>query len=241
MYLNFILAFYLILALPTMQILLNRNSENNKNLSRAQRYKQSILRIVLPLAALFTYMNVADVGFAELGFDVPVSIVGTWGLIAAFSVLLIMAVSGLKPKSANDKTQKKFLDQVNQSEIMPRSVMDLNLCILMNIILGIGWEILYRGFLMFMLTPIIGIYGAIVLASFAYALAHGYQNRKQIIGSIISAFLFAIGYALTKSLWWLIVLHIGLPVISAVICFKAFNSAANAFRQSDISDGHPAA
>jgi hypothetical protein len=35
-----------------------------------------------------------------------------------------------------------------------------------------------------------------------------------LIGSIVSAFLFGIAYASTRSLWWLIVLHAGFPMLS---------------------------
>jgi membrane protease YdiL (CAAX protease family) len=71
----------------------------------------------------------------------------------------------------------------------------------------VGWEILYRGFLLWFLSPYIGIAGAICLASFAYGLARGYQGRRQLVGSIASAFAFTVAFAITRSLWWLMLLH----------------------------------
>ena len=53
---------------------------------------------------------------------------------------------------------------------------------------------------------------AVALAAIAYGAGHGYKNAKQFAGSIAAAFAFTIGYALTGSLWWLIVLHAAAPV-----------------------------
>jgi hypothetical protein len=41
----------------------------------------------------------------------------------------------------------------------------------------------------------------------------------QLIASILSAFVFTVAYALTQSLWWLMVIHAGLPLtaVAAVL------------------------
>jgi len=76
-----------------------------------------------------------------------------------------------------------------------------------------GWEVLYRGFLLQLLPPIIGLPFAIVASALAYGIAHGYKNPKELIASIISAFIFTIAYAWTHSIWWLILIHVGLPLL----------------------------
>jgi membrane protease YdiL (CAAX protease family) len=86
---------------------------------------------------------------------------------------------------------------------------------------GFGWEILYRGFLLWWLVPLVGIIGAVVIASLAYGLAHGWKSRADGIGSILSAFMFTIGYALTGSLWWLIAIHTALPLIGLIAGWRA--------------------
>src|SRR5471032_1066689 len=45
-----------------------------------------------------------------------------------------------------------------------------------------------------------------------YGAGHGFENVKQFLGSIVAAFAFTVEYALTGSLWWLIVLHAAAPV-----------------------------
>jgi membrane protease YdiL (CAAX protease family) len=45
--------------------------------------------------------------------------------------------------------------------------------------LGAGWELLYRGFLLLVLTPSIGAWGAVAVSGLSYGAAHGYKNPKQ--------------------------------------------------------------
>lgn len=83
-----------------------------------------------------------------------------------------------------------------------------------------GWEILYRGFIL-LLTPNTGLPIAITISALAYGIAHGYRSPKQLIASIVSAFAFTIAYALTHSLWWLIVIHAGLPLSAVPAALRA--------------------
>lgn len=54
---------------------------------------------------------------------------------------------------------------------------------------------------------------AVVLAAVSYGAGHGYKSFKQFAGSIGVSLAFTIGYALTGSLWWLIVLHAAAPTM----------------------------
>lgn len=62
------------------------------------------------------------------------------------------------------------------------------------------------------MMPNTGVPLAVVLAALAYGAAHGYHNPRYLFGSIAMASGFATAYALTGSLWWLIVLHASVPV-----------------------------
>jgi len=84
-----------------------------------------------------------------------------------------------------------------------------------------GWEVLYRGFLLLVLTPVIGLPLAIAASALAYGIGHGYENPKQLIGSIISAFFFTIAYAWTQSLWWLILVHVFIPLSTIPAVMRA--------------------
>jgi membrane protease YdiL (CAAX protease family) len=87
----------------------------------------------------------------------------------------------------------------------------------MGAVAGVAWEVLFRGYLLWALTPRVGIVGAVFVASVAYGVAHGYKSPRQFTSSLVSALLFTIAYALTHSLWWLMLIHGGLPVMVGLI------------------------
>jgi hypothetical protein len=84
------------------------------------------------------------------------------------------------------------------------------------------------GFLVSYLMPYLGLAGAVALPTLAYAAAHGYNGARQFGVSIIFAFLFTIGFALTNSLWWLMLVHAGLPLLAALTSYKMLKQAGPA-------------
>lgn len=63
------------------------------------------------------------------------------------------------------------------------------------------------------LSPWIGTVGAVIVAAIGYGLGHGSKRAGSVGGAVVSSFIFTIAYALTGSLWWLMLLHAGLPII----------------------------
>lgn len=100
-----------------------------------------------------------------------------------------------------------------QSRMLPQDSKEKTWFVIFSVVIGFAWELLYRGYLLWILTPQVGVVIAVSIAAISYGLAHGYQNKKQIIGSIIAAFVFTIAFALTNSLWWLILIHSALPLM----------------------------
>jgi hypothetical protein len=69
-----------------------------------------------------------------------------------------------------------------------------------------------------------------VVAATAYGGAHGFRDIRQFGGSVVSALAFTMGYALTHSLWWLILIHTALPLlaIGGMARQRAFNRPSEA-------------
>ncbi len=96
--------------------------------------------------------------------------------------------------------------------VMPRTPIETVAYFVTMIGMTATWDVLFRGYLLLVLTPVLGMPLAVALAAISYGAGHGYKNPRQFFGSIAAAFAFTIGYALTGSLWWLIVLHAAAPV-----------------------------
>jgi membrane protease YdiL (CAAX protease family) len=139
--------------------------------------------------------------------DMPPSPAGLAGLAVAIiligAMILMMRVMPHRGGTEADQAAR----------LMPQSPAERRIFILFALTVGIGWELLYRGFLLWALTPLLGLPGAILLAALVYGLAHGYKSRRLFVGSLISSALFVGGYALTGSLWWLMLVHSALPLL----------------------------
>jgi membrane protease YdiL (CAAX protease family) len=216
-----ILGLLLVVALPWRA--LNNSRSDKRPRSRTRRYLGTTAEIAALLIGLWLVVYLHDTGAAELGLGWPPPPAGRIGLVIAAILIvgLLGAVLFLKPKGGSPREQEAVAE-------LPQSRDETLAYLAFTPFAGFGWEVLYRGFLLWWLTPLVHIVGAVVIASFAYGLAHGWKDRAQGLGSILSAFLFTIGYAVTGSLWWLIAVHTALPLIGLLAGWRARAARAEA-------------
>lgn len=157
----------------------------------------------LLLVAYTSRVSASDLG---LGFDLQTS--GLVGLAIATVVCLGLVIPTLLAKAPAKGVEAKDADFLK-----PEGPVELTHFTAMVLLIGFAWEVLYRGFLLWWLVPMVGTILAVLLAGLSYGLAHGWENSSKGVASIISALLFATAFALTGSLWWLIIIHITLPTI----------------------------
>ena len=200
------LGLLLVIALPWRALSSSRSGKPPR--SRAGRYLETIAEIAVLLLLLWLVVHLHDIGLAELGLAWPPPPYGRIGLgIAAMLIIgLVGAVLLLKPRRRSAREQEAMAE-------LPQSRDETLAYLAFTPFAGFGWEVLYRGFLLWWLTPLVGLVGAVAIASIAYGLAHGWNGWAKGLGSILSAFLFTVGYAVTGSLWWLIAVHTALPLI----------------------------
>lgn len=216
-----LLGLLLVVALPVRAL---RNSLSDKpRRSRTRRYLATATEIAALLLGLGLIVYLHDMGLADLGLTWPPARAGLIGLVIAAVLIigLLGSVVFAKPKRGSAREQEAMAG-------LPQSRNEALAYLAFTPFAGFGWEILYRGFLLWWLTPLTGIVGAVVIASIAYGLAHGWKSRAEGLGSILSAFLFTIGYAVTGSLWWLMAVHTALPLIGLLAVQRARSTQAEA-------------
>ena len=159
----------------------------------------------------------------DLGLGVPLSSSGRSGLIAAACLIVGLHVAGMAwerfmTPAAREAQRRKLADA---SLPWPDTTAESVAFVLSTSLMCAGWEVLYRGFLLLVLAPHVGLPLAVAAAALAYGVAHGYKSRGQLIGSIVSAFVFTIAYAWTHSLWWLMAIHVAMPLSALASVRKA--------------------
>lgn len=150
----------------------------------------------------------------QLGLGLPSSPGALWGLAAAGFVLVLMHLLGNRmDRKWTPEERVKHEDKLRDFPFpIPRTATETLAYLVTMVGMTATWELLYRGYLLLVLTPFTGLPLAVVLAAVSYGAGHGYQNARQFFSSIVAAFAFTIGYAITGNLWWLIVLHAAAPV-----------------------------
>ena len=139
-------------------------------LPRMTRYGRTIAIVGVLLALLAADWSLTGRSLASLGLDIPPSPAGLIGLAVAIALIAGMVVMVRKgPRRGAE---------ADAAALMPQSPLERQVFILFSLMVGIGWELLYRGFLLWALTPWLTLAGAIPVAAIVYGLAHGYQSRR---------------------------------------------------------------
>ena len=201
---------FLVVLLPGYQMWRSRTEAARPPRSRSATYVQALIKPALLVALLAFDWLVAGRPISLLGLDWPLSRGGSIGFAIAFAILIALAAIARFRKPSSDHAVRE------EGAIMhPETTEEVWLFVLFAVTLGVAWELLYRGFLLWALEPHISTVGAIIVAATAYGCAHGYKSAGRFTASIASAFVFTIAYALSRSLWWLMLLHAALPLMGA--------------------------
>lgn len=225
---EFTLAACLILVLPALQWRKHLRKSAPMEISRGTRYMRTIATVAILLLVLAVDWWWAARPLAALGFDMPVSPRGKIGLVIA--VVLIAAVvvgAWLSMRRMTGEKRAMYRTKFESNDLLPRTSAEFWTFMLVALVIGAGWEVLYRGFLLWLLSPLVGVIGAVCIAALAYGMAHGYKSRRQFVGSIVSAFAFTIAFALTHSLWWLMLLHTFVSAFGGLNSYRMFRSRAH--------------
>lgn len=232
--LDLILAAYLFFVLPGMQLWRSlrkkkKNPAERDAAARKAHFYKTLRFILVPVLAMVALLAWTGRGPGTIGLDMPISTTGQWGLVIVALLFVVGWIGTLIwERSLDEEKSAKYYADLRALEHVPKSPAEFWAFALLTICMGIGWELLYRGFLMLVLIPLTGTVGAVILSAVAYGAGHGYTNPKQFIGSIVSAFLFTIGYVLTNSLWWLMLLHVLLPLLGIGSAYLALSRAQKA-------------
>jgi len=208
--LDMILAFLLLIVLPARALW--RSQTRSSDTPRSRKYTVTILMVAGLLTILCIDWWIAGRSADALGLGLPTTtpaLVGlgvSAGLLALFRFLIWYKREAPAPEAERAARQ-----------LLPQTASEIRMFVAFSLAVGLGWEVLYRGFLLFYLPLHVGLVAAVIISAIAYGVGHGFKNLGQFAGSIVAALAFAIGYALTASLWWLAILHVGLPLLTLTI------------------------
>jgi membrane protease YdiL (CAAX protease family) len=208
--LDIILAFLLLIVLPARALW--RREKKPSDTPRSRRYTVTTLMIAGLLTILWIDWWIAGRSLATLGLGLPTTTPALIGLGASAGILALFRILIWYKRGAPAPEAERAA-----RELLPQTASEIRMFVVFSLAVGIGWEVLYRGFLLFYLPIYVGLVAAVIVSAISYGVGHGFKNVGQFAGSIVAALVFAIGYALTANLWWLAILHVGLPLLTLTV------------------------
>jgi membrane protease YdiL (CAAX protease family) len=224
--LELLLVGFALFVLPSMSLFFGLRSAKERRVGTEKligRYMRTALRGVVVAIAVLLAWKLAGRSFEELGLGLPpapLEIAGIAFALATIGVLAWQVSFGFKPSEKDIAGWKRQLDAL---KLAPRNTRELFAFFPVAITAGVWEEIFYRGFLMWFFAPLAGIVGSIAISSVIFGIGHAYQGWKGVLRTTLAGLVFATGYALTGSLWWLMILHAAIDVFAGILAWRVYS------------------
>lgn len=199
---------------------------------RVHYYKKVILGLWIPTLLILSLIVIGPLSLRDIGIkgiEMDFQTLGSWatyiafGLAIAYALSLVYYLVGAKVsnKIMNEIVQvkKKELEKSQFADIMPVTKEDKRVWTFVSWTAGITEEIIYRGFLIFVLSelfPSLSIWGILVISSIIFGLAHTYQGGSNVIRTTIFGLFFAVLYIGLGSILPLILFHFLIDYIGKI-------------------------
>lgn len=173
-----------------------------EGLERLRAYASSAITIGI-LASVALVLGALGPGLEAMGLG-PVGwdVLGSTAGIVAVGAALLVAVFHMG-RRLTDTLESPFL-----RHLIPRTGPERTVFTGLSLVAGLGEEVIYRGYLLALLTPALG--GAWVAAgvtSAAFGVLHAYQGPVGILRTGLLGFVFAASVVETGSLWPAVIVH----------------------------------
>jgi hypothetical protein len=129
------------------------------------------------------------------------------GLVIALAAMVAMARQArrLLGDTSKQGSLRCLLERV--LFLLPHTPEELRTFRALSLTAGICEEILFRGYLIWYLSWLMGLWPALLVSSLFFGFAHSYQGASGILRTVLAGLLFALFYLLTRSLWVPLLLH----------------------------------
>lgn len=101
-------------------------------------------------------------------------------------------------------------------ELLPRTPRERRVFALLSLAAGTGEEFAYRGYAIPVLSPILGVAGAVALTTFVFGIMHAYQGWLGVVRTGLMGGILAGGFLMSGSLWPPIIAHTLIDVLAGI-------------------------
>jgi membrane protease YdiL (CAAX protease family) len=205
--LDLLIVILAVLVMPAMSARAGVRLARASAQSLVPRYWSTILRGWSAAAVLLGVWWWSGRSLHALGLDIPVGWRGQWGFLLDALLLTFFAAQQIRLSRLPQAEVETLVARIAALKVAPRTPSELAVFLLLSITAGIWEELLYRGFLIWYLSPRAGLVAALFLSAAIFGLGHAYQGWRGVLNTTLIGLAFAGFYALSQSLWWLMLAH----------------------------------
>jgi membrane protease YdiL (CAAX protease family) len=176
--------------------------------AKVRTYRMTIVLQLTLAATLVIGWYIGGRPWAALGLGRS----SPWGAIAGAACVAVGLAFVAAQQRAIRRLSAAQLERLSArmsdlSPLLPTTAPELRWFSTVSVTAGICEEMLYRGFVLWYLTPLTGIAGAVVAGSVLFGLAHAYQGRSGAIKTAIVGAVMAGFYLASGTLWASMIVH----------------------------------
>ncbi|MFY0599987.1 MAG: CPBP family intramembrane metalloprotease [Cyclobacteriaceae bacterium] len=184
---------------------------------RVAVYQKTVVMLTALAGLIFIGMaiNQDNIDIIGLGF-----IAEPYWLIGLFicSIGGLLAIQKIKVKESDiDKLMRKYKEVIY---ILPSNLLEYKWMIAVSFVAGIAEEIIFRGFIYWMLVQYMHWTLAMIIMSVLFSISHWGTGIKNVISTLLLSFLWGTSLWLTGSLWLAMLTHILVDLYSGTLAYK---------------------
>lgn len=163
----------------------------------------------------------AELGLAGGGgwrFWTPIALAALLAAQQGYSAVKVARMTGDK---------RKLRAQVGDvAAVMPQTSAELPAWAFLSLTAGFCEELIFRGFMIWLLQPVVGWWGAAALSMVVFGLGHLYQGLSGVIRTTLFGGIMTLLFWLAQSLWPVIVLHAAIDLMGGVLAMTILREPA---------------
>lgn len=209
-----------LIGMPAYSIISGRKfaRTSRDEISLVGRYRWIIARAVLISALILSIWYGLGRPYSALGLETDIGLPGRLGF--GIDILFACYLAYVSLKSFSPEKLAAMRKALESLHIAPQTRMEFAVFPFVILFGSAMEELLYRGYLFWALTPVAGLWGAATISSVAFGVAHAYQGWAGILRTTLIGLAFAVCFALTHSLWWLLLMHIMMNMSGNIVAWK---------------------
>ncbi len=180
-------------------------------------YKETIILLIVMAVLVLVSLNAEAIKYPVIGLSFinqPIWIV----LLAVTSAVAYWLINKITIPESKVEYIGKGLEGVQH--VLPKNQVEYKWAVITSFVAGVCEEIIFRGFLVWQLSPVTHELIAIFIANVLFGIAHATSKLNNAIKATGLGLLFSILYYVSGSLWLPILAHIIVDLYAATVSFK---------------------